>query len=255
MPKFTHVVETFLWDRATWQMPDDYLLYRLEFFKRYTLQSLNNQTLSNFLIFLQLGDKHRNITEQYDMPENVIKCYDGGINEYKSINTPYLIVSRIDSDDLYRRTAIDRIRKNIIFDKRKRTVAVFRDNICWDQVNGCIMPHRKATSPFFTHVFPKRIYRDWDRFYEQHFKAHGNHGAGDRQGKELPPGQVCVIKHGQNVSHMKRDKPPFVLTDDQKEILMEIGKSDSVMSSYDYAIWDKERMSKILKKFGVENEI
>jgi hypothetical protein len=233
-------------------MSEDYLMYRLEFFKKYTLNSLLNQTKNDFKIFLQLGNRYKTITDKYELDPKVVKCYDHGVDEYKKISTPYLVISRIDSDDMYRRTAIDKIRKNIIFKKYERTVSVFRENICWDQINGCIMPHRKPTSPFFTHVFHRSLYRNnWKKFKDMHFCQHGDHGAGDRQGKELPAGQVCVIKHGQNVSHLKRDLPPFVLSDEQKEILSTIGKSDSNLPQYDAAVWNPEKMGKILKKFGV----
>ena len=252
---FTHIVEIFLWDRPNWKMLQEYLEYRLDFFHKYTLKSILNQTVSDYLIFMQLGDKFKDLTEAYNWNKNVIRCYNYGKDQYKNLNTKYLVISRIDSDDLFRRTALEKIRNGVIFDDKKRTVAVFRKNICWDMINDCIVPHRKVTSPFFTHVFPHKIYKKWDLFKDLHFCEHGNHGAGDRTGRSLPENQVCVVKHGQNISHIKRNLPPFVLQDDQKEILKAIGKSDNNMPFYDEAIWDHKIMSKILNKFGVEYEV
>ena len=253
--KYTHIVETFIWDRPHWNMTREYLDYRLEFFHKYTLNSLLNQNRKDFKIFVQLGKKFKEVTDNYEWHPRVILCYNHGKSEYNKIDTPYLIISRIDSDDMYRNRAIEVIRKHITFSKIRRTVAVFRKNICWDMINDCILPHEKATSPFFTHVFPKKMYQNWRLFKKIHFAQHGNHGAGDRYGRELPKNNVCVIKHGQNISHIKRGQPEFRLSDEQKNILINLGKSDTILPPYDSATWDKDKMNAMLGKFGVREGI
>lgn len=252
MGRFTHVIETFLWDRPTWEMPEDYLRYRLDFFHKYTLKSLLNQTDNRFLIFMQLGKRFKHITESYKWHPDVIRCYNHGKTEYDKINTNFLIISRIDSDDLFHKDAVYVIRKKLICHPKRRIVMVFKKNLCWDMINDCIIPHQKVTSPFFTHIFPKRIYKNWQSFSEQHFCEHGNHGAGDKKGRELPPHMVMVIKHGQNVSYLKRGFSPFILTEQQKKQLRVMGKSDLNLPAYDEAVWELEKMNEILKNFGVK---
>lgn len=255
MSKFTHVVEIFLWDRPTWEMTEDYLRYRLDFFHKYTLKSLLNQSIKNFHIFVQLGNKYKKITEAYPWHRRVTRCYDYGREYYSRIKTQFLIISRLDSDDIFHEGAIKAIRKKMILHPRKRIVLVFKKNICYDMINNCIVPHRKSTSPFFTHIFPRRIYRRrWEIFSEQHFCEHGNHGAGDKEGIELPRNMVCVLKHGQNVSLLKRNLPPFKLSGQQKKQLKIMGKSDFNLPAYDEAIWDEDKIAEILKDFGVEYE-
>ena len=240
-------------------MPEEYLMYRLEFFHKYTLPSLLNQTNQNFEIFMQLGQRHKAITDAYKWHPRVTLCYNFGAEHYTKIKNSYLIVSRIDSDDMFHKDAIQlikteaemRIKAKSCYYRKNRLVLVFRKNICWDMVNGCIIPHEKATSPFHTHIYPNGLFKRWAIFRKSHFNPHGDPLTGDRGGYDMPEGNVCVTKHGQNVSHLKRGLPPLKLSDEQKEILIKIGKSDTNLLAYDNAQWDHDEMAKTLADFGV----
>jgi len=134
------------------------------------------------------------------------------------------------------------VRDSIILNSG-RYVLAFKNNIYWDQLNKLIGPHRRSSTPFYTHVFPARIYRNWPVFCKQHFRQHGVGGAGDRTAKELPGGKVCVIKHGRNISHLKRGLPPFYLNEAQRK----------QWAAYDEGIvLSQVRMRQILKQFGVD---
>jgi len=263
MIKFKHIVEIFLWDRPNWIMSEEYLRDRLEFFEKYTLPSLLNQFDQNFEIFLQLGNKHKKITEEYHWHPKVTPCYDFGKAEYNKIKADFLIISRLDSDDMFHRNAIGLIKVETekmvsaksCFYRKNRLVLVFKDNVCWDMTNECLIKHKKSTSPFFTHVYPELLYTKWDLFKRTHFRTHGDSGTGDRDGYELPTGYVCITKHGQNVSHLKRGLAPLKFTDEQKEIFKAVGKSDSDYALYGEAIWDRKEIAKRLFNFGVKYEV
>lgn len=260
---FTWIVEIFLNkdrigpDGNVTLLPKEYVKSRIKFFQNYTFRSIINQTDKNFRVFIQTGNTWNNLMQSVSWHPNITLCYDGGEKEYKKIDTDYLSITRIDSDDLFYKDAIACVktfaRKNI--NKEERTVLVFRENLVWDMVNGFIGPHVKdfinpdledikptirKTNPFYTHIFPKKIYKDWGLFKSQHFVPVGQ--AGEKTGITLPKNKICVTRHNQNWSALKRNIPTFVLTPTQREKLM----------TNKYVVFNKEKITKILKEFGVK---
>lgn len=205
MPDVTHIVETYLaYDRPTQNVTPEWVDFRLDWFHRYTLKSLLNQTFKDFRIFVQCGERHRPRIEAYPWSQDVTVCFGQGQAEYAKIDSDYLAITRIDSDDLFHRENIAEVHENLRL-SRRREVLCWKTRIVWDYVNGFITNnHRRPTSPFFTHIFQKAIYRNWTLFAGQHFLAHGSGGAGDVTAYPLKPGRVCVVKHGWNNSVLKR---------------------------------------------------
>lgn len=242
MKTITHVVQIFLdYRRESYSPTHKWVRGRIAFFHRYTLESLLAQTFADFRIFVQCGDANKEITARHAWHPRVEICYDQGRNKYETINTDYLAITRLESDDLFHREAMAEVRdKAILSDQRE--CLVFRKNLVWDKINGYIMPHTRSSSPFFTHIFPKAIYKDWEIFKAQHFLEQGR--AGDRlpATKELSEGKVCVIRHHNNTSLLRRMMTPIVYTGEQRRALF----------AYDErVILDKARIEKILESFGI----
>src|SRR4030066_1960883 len=63
----------------------------------------------------------------------------------------------------------------------------FKQNLCWDMVNGIVFDHVRPSTPFVTTVWTRRQLRDWPVFSAAHFRAHGGDGLGDRGAPGLPP--------------------------------------------------------------------
>ena len=162
-----------------------------------------NQTFKDFEIWLICGWRHRDITSQ-------LKC-DGGplrviypvavesdlstivgdtftiapkwrrkptlkIKEFEEQNADYLAITRVDSDDLLHKTAMYEIAEMSAGMTRsepdERSRLVFREYIYWDMINHFISFQKWENPPFYTHVFPREIYQDWDRLQQQHFNNH-----------------------------------------------------------------------------------
>jgi len=247
MPSVTFVVETFIgYDRTTWMPSPEWIKYRADFFHEYTLQSLRNQSFKDFKIFVQCGNRNKELLENYSWAPELSICFDHGKNHYEKINTDYISITRIDSDDLMHRDAMAEVRNNLIFSNR-REVLVFFNWRAWNLLNGFIKKnHIRSSSPFFTHIFPASIYKNWKLFVSQHFRPHGSGGAGDRNGKRLSNHMICIIKHGQNTSNLKKGIKVNPLG---KIEYVELKKKFG-----DEIIDDPDEMYEILKNFGIRRE-
>ena len=213
MPNVTFIVETFLgYDRPDQFVTPEWVDFRLRWFHQYTLQSLLGQAFKDFRIFVQCGERHRARLEAYPWDPAVTVCFNRGHDEYAKIDTDYLSITRIDSDDLFHHGNMAEVRDNLILASARR-VLCWKTRIVWDYVNGYLTSdHRRASSPFFTHIFPRSIYQNWPAFQAQHFLPHGVGGAGDLGAKALSRKRVCVVKHGWNHSVLKRGERWAIIT-------------------------------------------
>jgi len=211
-PRVRFVVETFLaYDRPTQTPSPEWVQFRLRWFVDHTLRSLRAQTWREFEIFVQTGERYRDLVNAFAWPDDVRVCRQRGREAYQEGLGRYdfLSMTRIDSDDLFRQDAMDEVRAAVLsrLPVKERTVLVFPARSVWDAMNGLIIgPHTRPSSPFFTHIFPYSMVADWPAFQAAHFCGHGSGGAGDRGAMHLSRDKVMVVKHGWNWSNLKRGK-------------------------------------------------
>lgn len=247
-PSITHIVETYIgYDRPTWTPDPEWVKWRADFFHEYTLRSLRNQSFKDFRIFVQCGNQNRKMLENYDWAPELSICFDNGKNHYDKIDTDYIAVSRLDSDDLMHRDTMQEIHDNLIFSNKREVLAFFNWR-AWNLLDKFVKKnHIRSSSPFFTHVFPVSIYKNWKLFVSQHFRPHGSGGAGDRGGKKLSPYKICIIRHGRNTSHLKKG----IEAKPMNKIQLEEFKA----RWGDEMIFNKDGMYEILKDFGMPKEM
>lgn len=266
MNTITHVVQIFLdierptRDRYNLELTLDWVKKRIEIFNKFTLPSLLNQSFQDFRIFLICGNKHKRYTSKVEWNKRVEICYGKGsegtittspehgkpslrVEKYLEIDTDYLAITRLDSDDMFHRDAMADVRDNIIMSDERRCL-VFKKYLFWDIVNRYVKSiHHKHSPPFFTHIFPKVIYKDYDKFAAKHFISHRFAGGKLRETVELPADRVCVINHEDNISRVKKNRRLKLLNKEERDG-MKINKS--------YYIYDAERMIPILRDFSVK---
>jgi len=247
MLNITHIVETYIgYDRTTWIPNPEWVKWRADFFHKYTLRSLRNQSFKDFKVFVQCGDRNRKMLENYDWAPELSICFDNGRNQYNKINTDYIAISRLDSDDLMHKDAMQEIHDNLIL-SNKRTVMTFFNWRAWDLLNGFVKKnHIRSSSPFFTHIFPRSIYKNWRLFMNQHFRPHGTGGAGDREGRRLSEHKICIIRHENNTSNLKRG----IYVKKMNAI-----EDAELKKEHNDIIDNKDKMYNILKDFGIPREM
>lgn len=252
-PSCAHIVETFIgYDRETIVTPLSWVEWRSRFFELYTLRSLLNQTDQDFRIFVQIGERQRDFLEKFFFHPRLTICAEKGRSEYAKFDTDYIAITRIDSDDLFHRENIAEIKRSLRF-SAKREVLVYKTRIVWDMINGYVISaHPRASSPFVTHIFPRSIYQNFERFKSEHFRSHGKDGAGDLTGIPLREGRVCVTKHGRNISLIKRAQswPKFRTKEDFRAM------EQRILKQYPFVkIHYGSSILPILSQFGMTEEL
>jgi len=271
-----HIVQVFLdIERPSGiVLTEAFVNYRWDFFLQYTYPSLVNQTFRDFEIWVICGWRHRGITGNihchpntrikiiYPVPvDPSLSTVIGDtftiapkwkrrptlmIKEFGEQTADYLAITRIDSDDLFREDAMYEIAEMSAGMTRsgypERIRLLFREYIYWDMINHFISFQRWENPPFYTHIFPKEIYQDWDRLQHEHFNNHRYMGGGREIG--LTPNKVLVTYHEQNIARIKRGKDIDHYTktklDEFREKGFKIERNPTIMDQH-------------LQKFNVRN--
>jgi len=168
----------------------------MDLFHKFTLRSLLNQTFDKFEIWVMCGQNNREVTAAYEWHPRCMVMYDKGQRRLEEMDARYLAITRIDSDDLFHKDAINEVSENVVATD-KPEVLIFRKNLVWDRNNKYIARHIRKSPPFFTRIYPKDLYKDWKFFEGTHFKEHGRVA---KRARELSENKVCVVKHEQNAS-------------------------------------------------------
>jgi len=270
MNTITHIVQIFLdierpnSDVYNLDLSLAWVKKRIEFFNKFTLPSLLNQSFQDFRIFLLCGNKHKAYTSGLKWNKRVELCYGKGekgtitqdpgypkpglkIEEFGAIDTDYIAITRLDSDDLFHRDAMADVRDNVIMSDERRCL-IFKKYLLWDTVNRYLHPiHHKRSPPFITHIFPKAIYKDYGKFASQHFLSHRFAGGKLPETVELPADRVCVVNHEDNISRLKKNRKLSLLSKEERDNLKRNERS---------YIYDVGGMSHLLRYFAVsKNDI
>ena len=211
---------------------------RMALFERYTLRSLLNQSFDDFQILLFLNPKYRRIHEQFELEANVARIYDDGKSFYtKELDSDYAVIFRTDSDDLLHKDCMQLIKDTADF-RNFRTSRTFHKVIQWNIYHKFISDFRLSRSPFTAHVFPRRIYSDWNRIKVEQFMDY----------KSCPvhfeDRKICIIRHGANVTFPRIGKNMR----SEKYLRDEIQKRNNF-------IVDRSKMQKTLKDYGIPAEL
>lgn len=219
MNSITFVVEFFFsFDRPNRALWPEWINERFKLFEEYTLPSLLNQSFKDFRIFAICGNKNKTITENLPWHPKIEVYHVKGEDRlycpkrmrptsevvgYQDINTDYLVVTRIDSDDLFHKDLIAEI-KNSVFLDSKRSVLVVKKYIRWDILRHYIIfdGHSRSTT-FYTHVFPRSIYKNWNNFVTQHYLNLRLAGLDLPTTKEIGEFKICSLRHANNISDLK----------------------------------------------------
>lgn len=250
MAERMHIIEIFFdLDRPTFVLPESWIIRRHELFHELTLRSLRAQTADDFRVFVYCGERHRALTERLPWGPPVERLYGFGEETWRSLPGLPLLTTRIDSEDLFRRDALETVR--LAADANPGVIRfAFRRNLCWDRPNGLLFEHRRASTPFTTSVIARGDIDDWPAFRDAHFRAHGSGGLGDRQAAELPRNRICVVKHGTNMNLFKRGKRHPILSEAQR-MSIRFYHDDAKRWPVGRIVRDRAEIARILRDFGI----
>lgn len=229
------------------QLPqsEDWVKERLEFFQKFTLRSLQNQTFPDFRIFLLCGKTFKHITSKWALPNKVEVVYDNGRQKYQEIDSDYVSITRIDSDDMYHKLAMENIKDNLILSSQRECL-IFRVGWSWERANNYLLERQRPSPPFYTHIFPKTMYRNWQQFQAEHFMGHGKAGGRLPTTRILQKFRHCVIKHATNAGAVNKGLVPTKLS---PAALMALKEKFG-----DKLILESDRVKEILLDYGMTEE-
>jgi len=249
MDDVTFILELFFsFDRPPGeaQLNPDWIKKRFKIFQKYTLPNLLSQSFQDFRIFAICGERNRATTESLPWHPKVEVYHVRGedmltfpkrmrpaskVAGYESIDTEYISITRIDSDDLFHLGLMAEIRDSIILDK-KRSGLIVKRYIVWDILRHYILYQvRSQSSPYHTHVFPRSIYKNWNDFIRQHYVNHRYAGSDLPTTKEIQGYKACHVRHDHNISDIKKG---------------------STINWKGKKIWDKKVINRVLQDFGLD---
>ncbi len=219
MSSITFVVEFFFsFDRPNRALWPEWINERFKLFEKYTLRSLQDQSFQDFRIFAICGNKNKSITENLPWHPRIEVYHVEGedrlyypkrqrpmseVMGYQKINTDYLVVTRLDSDDLFHKDLMAEISDSVFLDS-KRSVLVVKKYIRWDILQDYVIydGHSRSTT-FYTHVFPRSIYKNWNNFVTQHYLNLRLAGLDLPTTKEIGEFKICSLRHANNISDVK----------------------------------------------------
>jgi len=122
----------------------------------------------------------------------------------------------------------------------KRADMVFQNYIYWDTVNRYLRPHKpKPSTPFFVHLMPKAIYKNWPAFRDLH---HCHHRWAVKKPFLFPDNFMCVTDHHFKISRIRKGKVHSCLPSCSRRTLLQ--RTPGIIGS-------RSGMIKALEPFGV----
>jgi len=245
----TYIVDIYFdYDRPNLILTPEWIRHRFELFHKYTLRSLINQrrnfenywkSIDDFRIWIYCGQRNKELTQSLSWRPDVKVLYDFGKDALSKIDTEFVALTRMDSDDLMHYKAMEEIMSQPV----QESFLVFRKNLLWDRNNQFIGYHERSFPPFTTRIYPKSVYKDWEVFQARHHQKHGVESSRSFQIiTELSQHKICVVKHKENIGNIRRGLKPGILTPKQIKGYIKKGK----------ILTDKpEKIKRILEEFGV----
>lgn len=149
----------------------DWWVYRLKILENFTLKSLQNQTNKDFYYVMylrrcfpeKLVPELKRILKSSNLRHSII-YYDKENDLRNRINADfqkakYIYATRIDSDDLFHKEAVEEIQSH---EYSYRRALIYQKGYCYDCINKKMRHHVMPCPPFHTVMYPYDIYLDLD---------------------------------------------------------------------------------------------
>ncbi len=184
---------------------------RAELWRKFTLNSLFNQSVSDFLYVVLLDPALRHLTapvlpRRPDKQGRVLYCYqdDPVLRILRGFDE--IVFALIDNDDMYARDA------GAMMMACPAEWMYFKRGYAFDLATRQLWGYDTIGSgPFFAHRLDPQTIRSFDRA-----KRHPTHKAVvDLNPAQLPAGQFCVVLHDANTSSSQRMR--YVLRDEPQD--------------------------------------
>ena len=169
MKTYKHIIFTRFDTFSAARFDDNWLKYRLEIFKKYTLQSILHQDVDNLALWIRYNihfkaevQELNNYLKTLQLPCFFTYYKDGVDYETDELfdyvkDSDLVIETRIDSDDMYHKTAMSEIQS---FDIDENQIYTFQDGYLYRESTNQLYNYKGSCAPFYTCVYPTSAFID-----------------------------------------------------------------------------------------------
>jgi len=214
MKTFKHIVFTRFDVHCSTKQDKDWLKYRFEIFKKYTLKGLLNQTNRDFVLWIRYASDFYDEAQELNkyLETTGIKCFftyfDGytekGIDELNKYveGVDLVLETRIDSDDIYNPIVIDEIQKQ---EHKESQIFIYLDGYLYQESTKKLWNYY-AAGPFYTCVYPTEIFIDKTKkkLYYSFLPAVQTYEGVDV--REMTGKRFVVVVHDKNCTNIRYNK-------------------------------------------------
>ena len=237
-----------------------YLKDRVKLFKKFTLISILKQTCQDFDIWIFCDKRFKDYMSSIVWDEKIKIIYDDGVSILNDLDVDHLAIMRTDSDDLLHKNCMQEIKDRLILCDRMHRL-VFYQMFTFDIISHALYNRASRTeAPFFTNIYPKKLYKNHDYFVKTLFGCHHKllKEYGDITGY-IPPRvkmkvkpedryggrRICVLNHSMNYSNLRKG----IKVSTSKTPLSEMKKIKNFLTN------DKKIVYEMLKDFNIKDMI
>ncbi len=169
MKNYKYIVFTRFDTHSASQYDKDWLQYRLNIFKKYTLQSLLNQEYKDFAVWIRYCEDFKEDVKEFNNYLRTLQIkflftyFKNGIDYetddlYDYVKDSELVIeTRIDSDDMYHKSALKEVISQTLSEKQ---IYTFQDGYLFQESTQRLFNYKGSSAPFYTCVYPTSIFTD-----------------------------------------------------------------------------------------------
>jgi hypothetical protein len=180
-------------------LTEEWIRYRINVFMKTMRISMESQTYKDFVCLVRYHPSSKEIIEKIlreykKLPSNIIFTLDISIRKNFVSKEDEVYYVRIDSDDMYHPTFIEKLSK--YNHKPDTKVLISQNGYIYDSINHRLAKYFDQSPPFLVYV------HQGQKFINGEFYAHPNgHAGATTLPHEILEGfNYCVVVHGKNTS-------------------------------------------------------
>ncbi|SDI21290.1 Putative rhamnosyl transferase [Alteribacillus persepolensis] len=145
-------------------LTEKWIQHRMQIFMNNTRKSLENQTNQNFIALVRYEDSTeeivKNALSKYKkLPRNIIFVKESTVDDFiksKIQGYNYVYLARLDSDDMYHKSMVNRLHK--YSPKPGTKVLINQNGFIYHSANNAMATYRKESPPFFILIYKTADY-------------------------------------------------------------------------------------------------
>lgn len=196
--KISHLVKVYFHRNTPTSWETDYFERRGRLFEKFTVRSLLAQEFKDFRVWIHCSaGMEQDVSPFSDRHPEFVFTFGEHFPSSLVQGSDYVYVTRIDSDDVYRKDALAIVNGKYPSQAGEVEALMFRKGFIYDIRDGRLGYYENPSQPFHTVMFPASVFSD-PVAYEKEFVGDHSKVASKYPVQILPAFRFCVLLHGLN---------------------------------------------------------